>query len=44
MEADAYEASVSEEILGEGLCLPSGTALKDSDLERICGVIRGLCK
>jgi dTDP-4-amino-4,6-dideoxygalactose transaminase len=32
--------AVSEELFERGLCLPSGTALRDADLERIAGVIR----
>ena len=31
---------VSEEIFRQGLCLPSGTALTESDLERIASLIR----
>jgi dTDP-4-amino-4,6-dideoxygalactose transaminase len=33
---------VSEDLFRKGLCLPSGTALTDSDLERITGIIRRL--
>jgi pyridoxal phosphate-dependent aminotransferase EpsN len=32
--------SVSEELFERGLCLPSGTALEDSDLARICEIVR----
>jgi dTDP-4-amino-4,6-dideoxygalactose transaminase len=32
--------AVAEDLFARGLCLPSGTALEDSDLERICGIIR----
>ena len=31
---------VAEELFRRGLCLPSGTALTDADLDRICGVVR----
>jgi dTDP-4-amino-4,6-dideoxygalactose transaminase len=34
--------SVSEGIFRDGLCLPSGTALRDADLERIAGVVRNV--
>jgi dTDP-4-amino-4,6-dideoxygalactose transaminase len=33
-------AGVSEKIFARGLCLPSGTALSEEDLIRICQVIR----
>ena len=33
---------VSEELFERGLCLPSGTALRDADLERIAGVVRNV--
>ncbi len=32
--------AVACEIFEQGLCLPSGSALTEADLERICGVIR----
>jgi dTDP-4-amino-4,6-dideoxygalactose transaminase len=35
--------SVSEDLFDRGLCLPSGTALKNSDLERIVSIIRKCC-
>ena len=34
---------VAEEIFEDGLCLPSGSNLSDSDLERIVSVVRGAC-
>jgi pyridoxal phosphate-dependent aminotransferase EpsN len=34
--------AVSEELFERGLCLPSGTALRDADLERITGVVRNV--
>jgi len=33
--------AVSEELFERGLCLPSGTALRDADLERIAGAENG---
>lgn len=32
----------AEEIFGNGVCLPSDTKMMDDDLERICGIIKGL--
>lgn len=32
--------SVSEDLFERGLCLPSGSAMTESDVERVCGVIR----
>ncbi len=31
---------VAEALFRDGLCLPSGTALSDADLERVAGVVR----
>ncbi len=36
--------SVSEGIFRDGLCLPSGTALIDVELERVTGIIRSACR
>lgn len=33
---------VGETLFRRGVCLPSDTKMTDEDLERICGVIRGL--
>jgi dTDP-4-amino-4,6-dideoxygalactose transaminase len=38
----ARGGAVSEELFEKGLCLPSGTALRDADLERIAGVVRNV--
>ena len=34
--------AVSEDIFARGLCLPSGTAMADGDLDRVAGIVRGL--
>jgi dTDP-4-amino-4,6-dideoxygalactose transaminase len=34
--------AVSERLFANGLCLPSGSALTEEDLERICRVVRGV--
>jgi dTDP-4-amino-4,6-dideoxygalactose transaminase len=36
--------SVSEGIFQVGLCLPSGTALTDVELERVAGIVRAACR
>ena len=36
--------AVSERLFSIGLCLPSGTAMTDSDLERVAGIIRSCGK
>jgi dTDP-4-amino-4,6-dideoxygalactose transaminase len=36
--------SVSEGLFREGLSLPSGTALTDSELERVAGIVRTACR
>ncbi len=33
---------VSEALFRDGLCLPSGTALSQGDMERVAGVVRGI--
>jgi len=37
--ATAYVNGISEKLFKNGLCLPSGTALTDSDLDQICSII-----
>lgn len=32
--------AVSERLFAQGLCLPSGTAMTDADLDRVCQVVR----
>jgi pyridoxal phosphate-dependent aminotransferase EpsN len=39
-DAPAYVSGVSERLFRRGLCLPSGTALTETDLERIAGIVR----
>lgn len=34
-----FGGSVSDQLFSEGLCLPSGTAMTDGDLDRICALI-----
>ena len=36
--------AVSESLFRQGLCLPSGTAMTNADLDRIIGIIRGLAR
>jgi dTDP-4-amino-4,6-dideoxygalactose transaminase len=31
---------VSERLFAQGLCLPSGTAMVDADLDRVCGIVQ----
>ncbi|HPJ57170.1 MAG TPA: aminotransferase class I/II-fold pyridoxal phosphate-dependent enzyme [Kiritimatiellia bacterium] len=38
----AGEHPVSDRLFEQGLCLPSGTAMTDGDLDRVCGIIRSL--
>jgi dTDP-4-amino-4,6-dideoxygalactose transaminase len=35
-----YGGRVSEDLFSRGLCLPSGSGLRDTDVERICDLIR----
>lgn len=36
--------AVSERLFETGLCLPSGSAMTDDDLDRVCGHVEGLAK
>jgi len=39
---DYIGGNVSEKLFENGVCLPSDTKMTDGDLERICGIIKGL--
>ncbi len=41
-EYDYIGGDVSEKLFENGVCLPSDTKMTDEDLERICGIIKGL--
>jgi dTDP-4-amino-4,6-dideoxygalactose transaminase len=41
-EYDYIGGRVSEELFENGVCLPSDTKMTDEDLERVCGIIKGL--
>ncbi|WP_026894274.1 DegT/DnrJ/EryC1/StrS family aminotransferase [Clostridiisalibacter paucivorans] len=41
-EYDYVGGDVSERLFENGVCLPSDTKMTDEDLERICGIIKGL--
>jgi dTDP-4-amino-4,6-dideoxygalactose transaminase len=43
-EYDYVGNDVSEMLFENGVCLPSDTKMTDGDLERICGIIKGLWK
>lgn len=34
--------SVTEQLFDKGLCLPSGSGMSDSDLHRVCGMVRSV--
>lgn len=36
------EQGISEKLFDQGLCLPSGTAMTDTDLDRVCGIVQKL--
>ena len=40
--ARVWGGAVSERLFAQGLCLPSGTAMTDGDLDRVSGIIRRL--
>ena len=39
-ECEAVGGTVAEELFVKGLCLPSGTAMNESDMERVVNVIK----
>jgi len=39
-DAPSYGGAVSERLFARGLCLPSGTAMSEGDLQRVAGVVR----
>jgi dTDP-4-amino-4,6-dideoxygalactose transaminase len=41
---DYIGGDVSEKLFENGVCLPSDTKMADEDLERVCGIIKGLWK
>jgi pyridoxal phosphate-dependent aminotransferase EpsN len=41
MGTRAFGGAVSERLFARGLCLPSGSAMSDDDLQRVVGVVRG---
>ncbi|MBD7913301.1 DegT/DnrJ/EryC1/StrS family aminotransferase [Clostridium cibarium] len=41
---DFIGSGISERIFENGVCLPSDTKMTDKDLERICKIIKGVCK
>jgi dTDP-4-amino-4,6-dideoxygalactose transaminase len=43
-DAVVYGGAVSERLFERGLCLPSGTAMSDQDLSRICSVVKSCCE
>jgi UDP-N-acetylbacillosamine transaminase len=39
-EARAYVNGVSDDLFEKGLCLPSGTAMTNEELLRVCSLIK----
>lgn len=39
---ESFTTGAADRIFEEGLCLPSGVGLRDSDIERVAGAIRGV--
>jgi len=37
-----YGGAVADAIYREGLCLPSGSAMGEAEIDRVCGIIKGL--
>ena len=42
--ARVVEGGVSEDLFNRGLCLPSGTAMNEEDLDRVVNVIKSCRK
>ncbi|MFM9889420.1 MAG: DegT/DnrJ/EryC1/StrS family aminotransferase [Rickettsiales bacterium] len=43
-DARMVGGAVSEKLFADGLCLPSGSAMSDAELARICDIIRSQCR
>ena len=43
-KARVVGGEIAEDLFNRGLCLPSGTAMTEEDLERVIKVIRKCCK
>ncbi len=43
-DCDFVGSGVSADIFENGVCLPSDTKMTDDDLERVCGIVKGLWK
>ena len=41
-ECEAVGGRVSEDLFEKGLCLPSGTTMTPSDIDRVVGIIRSV--
>ncbi len=41
-DAPYYGSTVAEDMFNRGLCLPSGTAMTEGDLERVVGIIKSV--
>ena len=41
-DAEAIGGGVAARAFDRGLCLPSGSAMAESDVDRVCGIVRGL--
>ena len=43
-DCEIVGGSVAEALFRDGLCLPSGTAMTEADIERVAGVVRSLAR
>ena len=43
-ECEAVGGSVAEEFFANGLCLPSGSALTEAELDRVIEIVRGCAR
>ena len=41
-DASVVGGAVAEHVFAQGLCLPSGSSLRDEEVAEICGLVRGL--
>ncbi len=40
-DAKSFLSGISEELFKKGLCLPSGTRMKEGDVKRVCDILKG---
>lgn len=43
-DCEVVGGAVAEALFRDGLCLPSGTAMTEVDIERVAGIVRSMAR